>query len=191
MKKALKLIAVTLSSIVGLVLIVAVVAIWVVFTPAKLTPIVRDQLPKFVTCETTLDEVDLTFFSTFPHFGLHIQNVCLTNPIEGSASDTLAYIGDCTVTIDLMAFLKNNDVVLNQFYLENGFAHIYTNSKGETNYDIMVPSEEPEDSLDTEFSFGKIDLQSVTIKNLRLVYADDQSNLYGNVDAMNADMNAA
>ena len=69
MKKALKLIAVTLSSIVGLVLIVAVVAIWVVFTPAKLTPIVRDQLPKFVTCETTLDEVDLTFFQPFLTLG--------------------------------------------------------------------------------------------------------------------------
>lgn len=190
MKKALKIIAITLSSIIGLVLIVAAIAIWLVFTPAKLTPIVRDQLLKFVTCETTLDEVDLTFFSTFPHFGLHIQNVCLKNPVEGSSSHTLAYIGDCTVTIDLMAFLKNDDIILNQFYLENGFANIYVNNQGVTNYDIMVPSEQ-EDTLDTGFTFGKIDLQSVTIKNLRLNYADDQSHLYAQVDAMNADMNAA
>ena len=190
MKKALKIVAVTLSSIIGLVLIVAVVAIWLVFTPAKLTPIVRQQLPKLVTCETTLDEVDLTFFSTFPHFGLHVQNVCLKNPIEGAASDTLAYIGDCTVTFDLMAFLKHNDVILNQFYLENGFANIYTNAQGQTNYDIMLPSE-VEDTTDTTFSFGKIALESVSVKNLRFIYADEQAHVYAHVDTMNADMNAA
>lgn len=189
MKKAIKIAAWTIGSLVVAVLLVVAVTIWLVFTPAKLTPFVREHLPEFVTCETTLDEVDLTFFSTFPHFGLHVTNVCLKNPVLGAPSDTLAYIGDLTATIDLMAFLKHNDVILNQFYLENGFANIYTNAQGETNYDIMVPSEE--DTTETSFVLGKMALESVIFKNLRLVYIDEQANLYASVDRIDADMNAA
>jgi hypothetical protein len=62
MKKTFKIVAWTIGSLVVVVSLVAAIAIWLVFTPAKLTPIVRQQLPKFVTCETTLDQVDLTFF---------------------------------------------------------------------------------------------------------------------------------
>ena len=190
MKKTFKIVAWTITSLVVVVSLVAAIAIWLVFTPAKLTPIVRQQLPKFVTCETTLDQVDLTFFSTFPHFGLHVTNVCLKNPVAGAPSDTLAYIGDLTATIDLMAFLKHNDVILNQFYLENGIANVYTNAQGKTNYDIMVPSE-VEDTTTSTFSFGKMALESVSVKNLRLVYTDEQAHMYGSIDTMNADMNAA
>ena len=192
MKKALKIIAWSFSSLVALVLIVVGVLMWVIFTPSKLTPLVRQQLPKFVTCEATLEQVDLTFFSTFPHLGLHVQNVCLKNAMTGAPSDTLAFVGDFTATIDLMAFLKTNDVILNQFYLENGFANVYINADGKTNYDIMVPSEKmEEDTVSTELSLGKIDLESIAIKNLRLLYTDQQAHLSGYIGTVNADMNAA
>ncbi|MBQ4216207.1 MAG: hypothetical protein II663_08040, partial [Bacteroidales bacterium] len=72
MKKLLKILAISLGSIVGVSVIAVCIVVWFVFTPAKLTPIVKSYIPAFVTCQTELDTVDLTFFSTFPHFGLRL-----------------------------------------------------------------------------------------------------------------------
>ena len=84
MKKALKIFAVALSSIIGLVLLVIGLAIWVVFTPERLTPIVREVANEYVQCEHTIGKVELTFFSTFPHFGLAIDSIIVVNPVEGA-----------------------------------------------------------------------------------------------------------
>ena len=48
MKKALKIIGITLGSVVGVSLIAVCIVVWFVFTPAKLTPIVKSYIPAFV-----------------------------------------------------------------------------------------------------------------------------------------------
>ena len=50
MKKALKILGITLGSTIGLVLVVLAVALWVLFTPARLTPIVQDVASHYVKC---------------------------------------------------------------------------------------------------------------------------------------------
>ena len=82
MKKALKILGITLGSTIGLVLLVLAVALWVLFTPARLTPIVRDVASHYVQCEHEIGNVELTFFSTFPHFGLAIDSVLLIHAVE-------------------------------------------------------------------------------------------------------------
>ena len=47
MKKALKITGWTLLSLLSVVLIVVYVAVYVVFTPERLTPIVRKYVPQF------------------------------------------------------------------------------------------------------------------------------------------------
>ena len=80
MKRALKILGWTLLSIVLAVVLVASIAIYVVFTPERLTPIARQAADKFITCEHEIGEVDLTFFSTFPRFGLRADGLLLINP---------------------------------------------------------------------------------------------------------------
>ena len=113
MKKALKIIGITLGSVVGVSLIAVCIVVWFVFTPAKLTPIVKSYIPAFVSCQTELDTVDLTFFSTFPHFGLRLHNVALINPMDGAPSDTVAYIGDLVATVDVNEYLQNTKPIVN------------------------------------------------------------------------------
>ena len=105
MKKALKIIGISLGSVLGLSVAAVCIVIWFVFTPAKLTPIVKSYIPAFVTCQTELDTVDLTFFSTFPHFGLRLHNVALINPMEGAPSDTVAYIEELVAPGDVDEYL--------------------------------------------------------------------------------------
>ena len=73
--KALKIIGWTLLGLVLTMIVVACVAIWLIFTPARLTPIARQVAAKVITCEHEIGEVELTFFSTFPRFGLRADGI--------------------------------------------------------------------------------------------------------------------
>ena len=73
MKRALKITGWTLLGIVVTLVLMACIAIWLVFTPARLTPIARQVAAKVITCEHEIGEVELTFFSTFPRFGLRAE----------------------------------------------------------------------------------------------------------------------
>ena len=85
MKTTLKIIAWALSSFILIVLIAIAVSIWWVFTPEKITPLVQKQLQTMLTCETRFDRVELTFFSTFPEFTLHLHGFSMVQPVEGIA----------------------------------------------------------------------------------------------------------
>ena len=81
MKKPIKITLVSLGSVLAILLIAITIAVWFVFTPQRLTPIVRDILQKNIRCQSQLDEVELTFFSTFPNFNIKINQFTLTNQI--------------------------------------------------------------------------------------------------------------
>ena len=97
MKKWLKITLISLGSLIGVLLIVVAVALWLVFTPSRLTSIVNSLSAKYITCETNFEKVDLTLFKTFPNAGVEIHNVVFVNPMEGAPSDTLAQVGSLTV----------------------------------------------------------------------------------------------
>lgn len=173
MKKALKIIGITLGSILGVLIIAIIIVCNIVFSPSKLTPIVKNNVSKFITCQADLDTVDLTFFSTFPHFSLHATNVTLVNPIVGAQSDTLAHIGDVSASINLTAFLFDQQLIIDHFTLTDAQANIYTDSAGNANYNIVPSStEEEEDTTSSTTIFDLLQLESISIERLNASYID-------------------
>ena len=113
MQKLIKWIAITFASMFLLVVLVIGGAVWLVFTPAKITPIVRTQLAKYITCESQIGEVELTFFSTFPRFGLKVNRFALINHIPEVPSDTLVLADQFVGVVDLVAWWKRKELVFN------------------------------------------------------------------------------
>ena len=182
MKKALKIVGWTLLSLLVAVILAVCVVVYVVFSPEKLTPIVRNYLPEFVTCEATLDEADLTFFSTFPQFGVRLNNVCLRNPVAGAPSDTLAQISSLVATVDVDAFLTEDALLLNEIQLDGGYINIYVDSVGNANYNIVVQGDTIEDTTATTLPFDILKVELLKVRNLRASYIDDQSHLRATID---------
>ncbi len=179
MKKFWKIFAISLGSLVGIVLIAIVVALWLVFTPARLTPIVAEQLPRFVTCETAVERVELTFFSSFPRLKLRINGVSLVNPTEGAPCDTLVRLDRLDAAIDVKAFLKRDELILRDIVLRNGTACVFTGADGHTNYDIMHPSPETEPAAEEGgFTISHIDLDALTLENLDVLYLDRTTGIF-------------
>jgi hypothetical protein len=180
MKKALKIFAVALSSIIGLVLLVIGLAIWVVFTPERLTPIVREVASEYVQCEHTIGKVELTFFSTFPRFGLSIDSVMLINPIEGAPNDTVVAIPQMKVSLDVMDLLEKQTVTINELRLPDVVANIYVDGEGRANYDVLaLPADTVEDSdtTSTGLPLQKIVVEQLLVSARHLHYTDNTQGL--------------
>ena len=137
MKRVLKIGLVAVGSLVAFVVAVVGLACWLVVTPAKLTGIVNKLADKYLSCEMTVEEVDLTLFSTFPEVSLQLSEVVLVNPIEGATNDTVAAIQHCEAVLDIDALIHDYEVVARRLRLDGGWVNLYTNAQGKANY--MVP----------------------------------------------------
>ena len=75
MKKPLKITLISIGSLLAVLVVAILIAVWFVFTPQRLTPIVRNALQKNIKCQSDLREVELTFFSTFPNFRVKLSDI--------------------------------------------------------------------------------------------------------------------
>lgn len=189
MKKTLKIIGITLLSLLGLGITAAIVLCWIVFTPARITPIVRNVLQKQLTCETNLDTVDLTFFSTFPQFGLHLHNVTLLNPMSGAQSDTLIHLNHCTASINMRAFIKDKSIIINKLHIKDGVANVYIDSIGNGNFNIVPPNNEP-DTTAFKIPFDVMQVEGVRINDLRASYRNARDHMDANIERIGLSLSA-
>lgn len=185
MKKFLKIFGISLGSIIGVTIIAVCIAVWFVFTPAKLTPIVKKYIPQFVTCQTELDTVDLTFFSTFPNFGLRLHNVALINPMEGAQSDTVAYIEELIATVDVKEYLSNENIIINGVYLTTTQANIFVNADSLANYDIFVTDTTTIEDTSSTSIFKSLAIKDVELKDVSASYIDIPSKMNASIKNIN------
>ena len=170
MKKAYKVTWISLASLVGVILIVLLIAVYLVFTPKRLAGLVNKYAADYITCDYNIGKVDLTLFKTFPDVGVEISDVVLINPTKGWTTDTLAYIKECIVSVNLRKILKEDEIIVNTCLINDGFINAFFDLEGNTNLDILPPSEPKEPSV--EESSYLIDLKKVKINNLRVDYTD-------------------
>lgn len=180
MKRALKILGWTLLSIVLAVVLVASIAIYVVFTPERLTPIARQAADKFITCEHEIGEVDLTFFSTFPRFGLRADGLLLINPKAGSQNDTVVEAKHLVATVDVMEFLNNKNLHVHEAILDDATVNFYIAGDGTTNLtDVFVTSPDTTEEDTSAFSlpFDALRVDGLRIKANAITFLDDKDTI--------------
>ncbi len=179
MIKALKIIGWTLFGIVMTVVVVACVAIYLVFTPERLTPIVRQVADKYVTCEHEIGEVDLTFFSTFPRFGLRADGLLLINPKEGAQNDTVVEAKHLIATVDVVEFLSRKNLHVHEARLEDASLHFFIAEDGTTNLtDVFVVSPDTtEDTTAFSLPFDELRVEGLRLKANAITFLDDKDTI--------------
>lgn len=184
MKKPIKIAGITLASILAFLLIAIVVICNIVFSPSTLTPIIRKNADIFVKCQYSIDEADLTFFSSFPDFAVHIKNVTLINPFPGAQSDTLLHVSDLSASIKIMELLNNGAIVVNHVNLTNGYANIYRENDSTNNYSVFdLPESEEEESPSSIYYYG---LNKIAIEDLNATFVDRQMNIDARLKGLEA-----
>lgn len=179
MKKALKVIAWTLLSVVLTVMVVISIACYLIFTPERLTPIVRQVAAEFVTCEHEIGEVELTLFSTFPYLGVEIHEVSLIHPIDSVSPDTLAAVERMVVAVQPFDAIRG-DIFIKQLFIEGITANVYVSADGRTNYDIIALSDTTEIVEDTTTGWRIESIgwdEDMTIHARSVSYRDDKNQI--------------
>ena len=147
MKRVLIITGWSLLGLFGAIIIALSIACYLIFTPARLTAIAHQVADQYVTCEYELDEVELTYFSTFPYFGLSVKDVCLINPMEGAQSDTLVAVPELLVSLKLIDAIHGN-ICIKRFHLRDATANIYIAADGTTNFDVFKSEDDDEEEED-------------------------------------------
>ncbi len=181
MRRFWKIFGITLGSLLALVLLVLLVAIYLVFTPARLTPIVRNLAADFITCNHEIGEVELTFFSTFPEFGLRANGLYIINPMEGAPSDTLLAAPEVLATVDIMQFLQESNLEVHSLTLTDAQANLFINAAGQTNFDIFPASTDTIQEPDTtafSLPFNDLVVDNLLLTAPTIRFISEQDSIY-------------
>jgi len=190
--KAVKILVISLLSLITICLIIIALVINFVFTPAKLTPVVLDMANQSLDAKLDLQSVDLTFFSTFPDFSLRIKNGTLVskaiNDILWTKTDSLVSFKECLISVNPIAYLEDNRVVIKNILLEDASLYAFKNKEGKSNWNIMKPSVDTvaveADTVKTGFN-SEIDIQNIEFKNTNIVFDDRDTRMYARLDSAN------
>lgn len=164
MRKFLKIVGITLVSLLTLILIGVGVLVYWVFTPERITPVVRELAGEFITCDYEIGQVDLTFFSTFPEFGLRADGLLVLNPTEGAQSDTLLAAKKVVARVDIMSLLEDGELAIHEVALQEAELNAFIAADGHTNYDVLrLPQDTtPDDSISEPF------IRAIRLENLSI-----------------------
>ncbi len=194
-KGILKIAGISFGSLIAVVLIVIVIVTNFVFTPARLTPVVLKTANQALNAKLDMKSVELTFFSTFPRFGLKLVDGHLVSKVLNDTAwqktDSLLSFGKCVVVINPLDYLMERKVTLNYLGLEDASVYAFKNKDGIANWDI-VASDTAEVEADTasagkQMLSGGIDIRRVALKRANVIFDDRDTRVYARLT--NASLN--
>ena len=172
MKKFRKIFFITFLSLFSVLIVTISLVWWLVFTPERFTPIVRKQAEKVITCQSEIGEVELTFFSTYPNFGLKVKQFALINPVTDAPCDTLVKVEELVGVVDAVAWFKKKELIFVGLELTGASIYVFSDSLGNTNYDIVATDTTSPPGTDSETILPVIDIRNVILNNVNLQYND-------------------
>jgi len=183
--RIVKKVGIALVVFVFILTIAVSTALWYIFTPEKLTKIVNKQAGNYLTCNTIIEKVKPTFFSTYPFFGIELTNLCLTDN-NSSKTDTLLYSQKCFASLNVMSYLFHGSIRLNPFLIEDGYLNFKTDSLGQSNFDILKSSSDLTEADSEASTFGDIEISNVEFKNFNANYIDEPTFRKADIINLNA-----
>ncbi len=184
-KKTLKISGITLGTVLLVLLVAIAFVINFIVTPKKLTPVVLDAANQTLNAHLDMESVELTFFSTFPQFGLKVKNGSLVSKALNDSSwcktDSLLSFKECVLTVNPIAYLTENRIVVHNLSLEEVAVYAYRNKTGKANWEVTRASA---DTASTDFN-SEIDIRNIELKHANLVFDDRNTDIYSRIDDAN------
>jgi hypothetical protein len=180
MKKSLKIAAFTLLGI--LVLLIVLPFLFV----GKIENRIKQEINKQLNATVEWDDISLSLIRHFPDITLGMEHLRVVGKGQFD-KDTLAAIGDFKVTMDLMSAFGDN-VQVKQILIDKLLVNTVIAADSSVNWDIMLPSTEPEVAGDTTSSSFMASLQKIEILNGRFYFKDRSMDLVFGAEGINASL---
>lgn len=187
MTRTKKIILTIVLVLLGIVFLLPIIAFgvlrWAVLAPEKLTPLVTQKANAYLNdARLECDEVELTYFETYPYFGVKLINGRIINETDSLPCDTLVSFKRTIVAINPTYIFNSKRIAVELFFIDTPRFYGYIAPDGKANWDIVQSTDTTAQDTTQQQPLPPIDLKKVRIKSGRLVYDDRQQDLYTEVN---------
>ncbi len=192
-KLILKIGLITLGSVIGLVLVAIAIAVTFVLTPARITPIVQRLADQTFAGQVDVKEVDVTFFSSFPNFGLRLTDGVVSErqkdssayftPVDSSGCPRpLVSFREARVVFNPFGLLQDK-ISVRRVELVSPQIYLYIDTAGRSNMELLALRDTvsvASESVDTTSSVyqPEIAVRGIRIRDGNITFDDRQTRLY-------------
>ena len=187
MTRTKKIILTIVLVLLGIVFLLPIIAFgvlrWAVLAPEKLTPLVIQEANAYLRdARLECDEVKLTYFETYPYFGVKLTNGRVINETDSLPCDTLVSFKRTIVAINPSYIFNSKRIAVELFFIDTPRFYGYIAPDGKANWEIVQSTDTTTQDTTQQQPLPPIDLKKVRIKSGRLVYDDRQQDLYTEVN---------
>ncbi len=133
----------------------------------KILYYIEKQINKNIEAVVKVESIEIKLFRFFPNLGVTFNQVYIID--KKLNYDTLAHFNEVSLKMNLLNILKNN-YIISGIYASTGKIHLFTDSLGTTNYQIIKA-----DSTKSKDLFWEI--KKVILKDVTLEYVSQIQNL--------------
>jgi len=174
MKIFLRIIAVLLALF---IIFTAVINLY--FTDERLQEMIIPELREAAGSDIQAEKLSITFFRTFPRFGLEISNLNVPDP----QGETVASVEDLVLSLELFPLLKN-EISITDLSANRPEIRYRVNADSTTNIDFLLSDEQPADQEDGY----TISIPGLSLTNASFYYYDETSTTSAALEQLNANI---
>ena len=186
-KKILKLSGIILGALTAVAGILIAVVLNFIFTSEKLTPIVLEAANRNLNAKLDMKSVELTFFSTFPRFGVQLTDGTLVSKAIRDTlwqrTDTLVSFKKAVAVVNPIDYLRQQKISIHRLALEHADIYAYKNKDGIANWDITVPDtvQSASSPAGDAMNISELDIRQISIQHATVTMDDRDTRIFANL----------
>lgn len=186
-KKILKVSGIILGALTAVAGILIAVVLNFIFTSEKLTPIVLEAANRNLNAKLDMKSVELTFFSTFPRFGVQLTDGTLVSKAIRDTlwqrTDTLVSFKKAVAVVNPMDYLRQQKISIHRLALEHADIYAYKNKDGIANWDITVPDtvQSASSPAGDAMNINELDIRQISIQHATVTMDDRDTRIFANL----------
>ena len=178
LKKILKWTGITF-----VLLIILMICIPIIFKD-DIKKLVLNEVNKSLKADVSIQDIDLTFISTFPAITIKLSDVKVVGRTAFKGVE-LAAIKSFSAHVGFWDIVSGDQIEIDEIHLSDAQFDVRVDPKGMANYDIVIPTEElPKEEQEEPSSF-KLSLNEYSLTNVGIRYDDQASDLFADIVNLN------
>lgn len=171
------------SGVTFLLLIVLMICIPIIFKD-DIKQLVLKEVNKSLKADVSIQDIDLTFISTFPAITIELSDVKVVGRTAFKGVE-LAAIKSFSAHVGFWDIVSGDQIEIDEIHLSDARFDVRVDPKGMANYDIVIPTEElPKEEQEEPSSF-KLSLNEYSLTNVAIRYDDQASDLFADIVHLN------
>ncbi|MBR5984145.1 MAG: hypothetical protein IK025_10570 [Bacteroidales bacterium] len=176
--------------------LIAILVLLVAFSPLILETYINSEsgnrkvneiASDYLNAKFDLGKINIKVWKNMPNVELELINSeIISKAIKDDLTDTLLKFDTLRLSVNIMEFLKNDSIIINEAYLSHPVANVYTTADGKANWEIYESDTTPDE--DTSSFDYKIRVKRLFVENLHANYYDGESNMRASLDSTDIEM---